>query len=251
MTRCGCRQRCCSRREQPRLAAALFAGSRYKNVELHINKGLAFAPAGGDQGGARHRDEPGRHRGLRARDHRRRRGARLSGHAAAAASITTPRSKDARAIDRATAGAAQRSPRRPARTSPRATTSTRTGSRPTSAATTRSFWRHQEAVRPRRVCSSCTTGSAARRGAPTASRATTAERLAPQSRPSVLTTSTAATRCCRTGCSTCDWCATSRSRWCCSRSRSSSACSAMSTLSTWSGTTPSRTPACCSAAWAR
>ncbi len=31
--------------EQPRLAAALFAASRYKDVGLHINKGLAFAPA--------------------------------------------------------------------------------------------------------------------------------------------------------------------------------------------------------------
>jgi FAD/FMN-containing dehydrogenase len=31
--------------EQPRLAAALFAASRHKDVELHINKGLAFAPA--------------------------------------------------------------------------------------------------------------------------------------------------------------------------------------------------------------
>ena len=30
--------------EQPRLAAALFAGSRHKSIELHINKGLAFAP---------------------------------------------------------------------------------------------------------------------------------------------------------------------------------------------------------------
>jgi FAD/FMN-containing dehydrogenase len=31
--------------EQPRLAEALFAASRHKDVELHINKGLAFAPA--------------------------------------------------------------------------------------------------------------------------------------------------------------------------------------------------------------
>ncbi|HYB32059.1 MAG TPA: FAD-binding protein [Steroidobacteraceae bacterium] len=31
--------------EQPRLAEALFAASRYKDVGLHINKGLAFAPA--------------------------------------------------------------------------------------------------------------------------------------------------------------------------------------------------------------
>jgi hypothetical protein len=31
--------------EQPRLAAALFAASRYKDVGLHCNKGLAFAPA--------------------------------------------------------------------------------------------------------------------------------------------------------------------------------------------------------------
>jgi FAD/FMN-containing dehydrogenase len=30
--------------ERPRLAAALFAASRHKDVELHINKGLAFAP---------------------------------------------------------------------------------------------------------------------------------------------------------------------------------------------------------------
>ena len=30
--------------EQPRLVAALFAGSRHKSIELHINKGLAFAP---------------------------------------------------------------------------------------------------------------------------------------------------------------------------------------------------------------
>jgi FAD/FMN-containing dehydrogenase len=30
--------------EQPRLTAALFAGSRHKSIELHINKGLAFAP---------------------------------------------------------------------------------------------------------------------------------------------------------------------------------------------------------------
>jgi FAD/FMN-containing dehydrogenase len=30
---------------QPRLAHALFAASRHKNVELHFNKGLAFAPA--------------------------------------------------------------------------------------------------------------------------------------------------------------------------------------------------------------
>ncbi len=29
--------------EQPRLAAALFAGSRHKSIELHFNKGLAFA----------------------------------------------------------------------------------------------------------------------------------------------------------------------------------------------------------------
>ena len=31
---------------RPRLAAALFAASRYKEVGLHCNKGLAFAPAG-------------------------------------------------------------------------------------------------------------------------------------------------------------------------------------------------------------
>ncbi len=30
--------------QQPRLSAALFAASRHKDVELHINKGLAFAP---------------------------------------------------------------------------------------------------------------------------------------------------------------------------------------------------------------
>jgi FAD/FMN-containing dehydrogenase len=30
---------------QPRLSEALFAASRHKNVLLHINKGLAFAPA--------------------------------------------------------------------------------------------------------------------------------------------------------------------------------------------------------------
>ncbi len=30
---------------RPRLAAALFAASRYKEVEMHCNKGLAFAPA--------------------------------------------------------------------------------------------------------------------------------------------------------------------------------------------------------------
>jgi hypothetical protein len=30
---------------QPRLAEALYAASRHKKVELHINKGLAFAPA--------------------------------------------------------------------------------------------------------------------------------------------------------------------------------------------------------------
>jgi FAD/FMN-containing dehydrogenase len=31
--------------EQPRLAAALFAASRHKDIELHMNKGLAFATA--------------------------------------------------------------------------------------------------------------------------------------------------------------------------------------------------------------
>ena len=37
-------------RSRPRLAAALFAASRYKEVEMHCNKGLAFAPAAAIQG---------------------------------------------------------------------------------------------------------------------------------------------------------------------------------------------------------
>ena len=42
--RCGCRRRLLEDDSQERLAQALFAGSRHKDIELHFNKGLAGGP---------------------------------------------------------------------------------------------------------------------------------------------------------------------------------------------------------------
>ena len=44
LIRCGCPRRCCEENRQKHLADALFAASRQKQVQLHINKGLAGAP---------------------------------------------------------------------------------------------------------------------------------------------------------------------------------------------------------------
>ena len=61
------------------LVDALFASSRHWTQSLHFNKGLAGAPAGGNRGGPRHRDQSCGGRSLCARNQRRRGPACLSG----------------------------------------------------------------------------------------------------------------------------------------------------------------------------
>ncbi len=123
---------------QSRLADALFAASRHKEVGLHFNKGLAGAPAAAVSRGAGYGDEPGGHHRLRPGDHRRRRGAGLSGHARRRRAYRARPRSDAQAIDAATAELARVAPQGGSYLS-ESNYFNRTGSRPISAGTMRSL----------------------------------------------------------------------------------------------------------------
>ena len=142
-SRPGCRRRCCSRARRAALADALFAASRHWGVSLHVNKGLAGAPAEAIVAAARDTAmNPAVARCLRARDHRRRRAAGLSGRRRATSPTSPRRASAAQAIGRARGRAAQAGADSPARTCRRATTSRRDWQqRVLGQRTTRGCWR--------------------------------------------------------------------------------------------------------------
>ena len=156
---------------QRRLADALFAATRHWGVSLHVNKGLAGAPAEAIDGRQGHGDEPGGARRLRAASSAAPRGRRPIPASPATSPTSRPRAAHARGDRPGHGRAAQAACRTPAPTSRRATSS--------SADWQRSFWGTNYArllgrkgqVRSRTACSSSTTASAASAGAPTDSSA--------------------------------------------------------------------------------
>ena len=144
--------------------------SRHWTHVAALQQGPRRRAGRGDRRGARHRDEPGRDRRLRAGDQRRRGAAGLPGH-------RRPRARSRRSPGamRANVAAAMGELRKLV-PSPGSYVSEATTSRPTGSS---AFW-GDELSRGcggegqgtiRRACSSSTTASAARTGAPTASRA--------------------------------------------------------------------------------